>query len=188
MNRQFGENAAGVGRKTSLKRQSSYASIAQQQRPQHQWDDFSIKHPKMSRAGRAKIFMPYDALKGYKEAVREKERLFENKRQLSGEETEKINTRLACLVNVCASRRATGQPPPSVSVRYFTEVPLSDEDILLGADPCAVRGYYLNVTGIVRKISQFEKYLIVDGKKIAFDSIADINGSLFDEISAVFAE
>lgn len=188
MDRQIGDRAADSERKNRGNRQSPYASIAQQQRPQHEWDDFSIKHPKMSRSNRAKIFMPYDALKGYKEAVREKEKLYENKRQLSGEETEKVNTRLAYLIGVCASRRATGQPPPSVSVRYFTEVPLSDEDILLGADPYVVRGYYKNETGIVRKISQYENFIIVGNTKIQFANIEDISGSLFDEITALFAE
>ncbi len=48
-----------------------------------------IERPKMSREERAKQFMPFAALKGYEEALREKERQVaerEKKEQLSDEE------------------------------------------------------------------------------------------------------
>ena len=47
------------------------------------------ERPKMSREERAKQFMPFAALKGYEEALREKEREIaerEKKEQLSDEE------------------------------------------------------------------------------------------------------
>ena len=34
----------------------------------------ALPRPRMPRSQRAKIFMPFDALKGYQEALREKER------------------------------------------------------------------------------------------------------------------
>lgn len=37
--------------------------------------------PKMDRADRAKQFMPFDALKGFREALAEKEKLFEEQKQ-----------------------------------------------------------------------------------------------------------
>ena len=37
--------------------------------------------PKMDRADRAKQFMPFDALKGFREALAEKERLIEEQRE-----------------------------------------------------------------------------------------------------------
>ena len=42
--------------------------------------------PKMDRADRAKQFMPFDALKGFREALAEKEKLVEEKK--SAERTE----------------------------------------------------------------------------------------------------
>lgn len=36
------------------------------------------KHPKMSRENRAKQFLPFAALKGYEEALREKEKEIES--------------------------------------------------------------------------------------------------------------
>lgn len=188
MDRQFENHTAESERVKQSTRQSPYASIVKEPRPQHQWDEFAIRHPKMSRSGRAKIFMPYDALKGFKEAVREKEALYEEKRQLSEEEKGQVNNRISYLLRICADRKSVGQPFPSVSIRYFTEVPLSDEDLLLGADPYVVRGHYLEVCGTVRKISQYERYVLIGKVKVSFDDIADITGSLFDEICDSYAE
>ena len=43
---------------------------------------------------RAKIFLPFDALKGLKEALREKEKILVDKKKLSIEEKEKISKKL----------------------------------------------------------------------------------------------
>lgn len=147
-------------------------------RPQHQLDEFSLKHPKMSRAGRAKILMSYDALKGCKEAVREKESRYENKRELSDEEKEEINRKLGRLLTVYKNAKRAGTSV-CVTVRYFAEVPLTDEDILLGADPYVVRGLYPEITGQVQKISEYENSLVVSGQRILFADIVDMSGSLF---------
>ena len=40
-------------------------------------------HPRMERSNRAKQFMPFDALKGFREALEEKERILVPKRELS---------------------------------------------------------------------------------------------------------
>ena len=41
-------------------------------RPRHTvGDDFSLRHPKMQLSQRAKIFSPFDALKGFGEALEE---------------------------------------------------------------------------------------------------------------------
>lgn len=44
------------------------------------------KRPKMDRADRAKQFMPFDALKGFREALAEKERLVELQKDLPMQE------------------------------------------------------------------------------------------------------
>ena len=41
----------------------TYKDIINKERPVHINDDFSIKHPKMSKGDRAKIFAPFAALK-----------------------------------------------------------------------------------------------------------------------------
>ncbi len=49
----------------------TYEDIINKKRPVHENDDFSVRHPKMSREDRAKIFAPFAALKGYEEALEE---------------------------------------------------------------------------------------------------------------------
>ena len=51
--------------------------------------------PKMDRADRAKQFMPFDALKGFREALAEKEKLSYNNQELKiGEHTEVAESKL----------------------------------------------------------------------------------------------
>ena len=47
-----------------------YENVFRQGRPRHdRYDPFRIRHPKMDVGHRAKIFAPFDALKGFHEAV-----------------------------------------------------------------------------------------------------------------------
>ena len=47
-----------------------YADVLRQGRPMHERRDiFAVKHPAMPLGKRAKIFSPFDALKGYDEAI-----------------------------------------------------------------------------------------------------------------------
>lgn len=52
---------------------------------------------KMSRAERAKQFMPFAALHGFEDAIRKRERTREIKRELSDEETENLNVVIVSL-------------------------------------------------------------------------------------------
>ena len=61
-----------------------YAEVLRKGQPVHTpTDDFRLKHPSMPAGRRAKIFSPFDALKGFNEAVASKEVLYEMRRQLS---------------------------------------------------------------------------------------------------------
>ena len=43
-----------------------YAHAFERERPAHDvWDEFSYRHPKMKPVQRAKIFAPFDALRGF---------------------------------------------------------------------------------------------------------------------------
>ena len=49
-----------------------YRDVFLKGKPQHdRYDLFRIKHPRMATGRRAKIFSPFDALKGFSEAVKE---------------------------------------------------------------------------------------------------------------------
>ena len=51
----------------------------------------------LSREERARQFLPFDALKGFNEALREKEKEYEEKKELSEEEINKISEKLKTL-------------------------------------------------------------------------------------------
>ena len=47
-----------------------YKETFEAKRPVHErFDSFSLKHPAMDLGRRAKIFSPFDALKGFKDAI-----------------------------------------------------------------------------------------------------------------------
>ena len=46
---------------------------------QEAWDPMHYGHPRMPLADRAKIFMPFDPLKGFREELRRRERLVEER-------------------------------------------------------------------------------------------------------------
>ena len=51
-----------------------YETVLRKGRPIHApFDAFSVRHPPMPLRRRAKIFSPFDALKGFSEAIAEKE-------------------------------------------------------------------------------------------------------------------
>ena len=55
---------------SSLSSSFRYRKVIEKGKPVHnKGDDFYIKHPPMDLSRRAKIFSPFDALKGYDEAI-----------------------------------------------------------------------------------------------------------------------
>lgn len=57
-----------------------YREVFLKGKPRHdRCDPFRIKHPSMDLGKRAKIFAPFDALKGFKEAVAAKDILYEDR-------------------------------------------------------------------------------------------------------------
>lgn len=100
---------------------------------------------KMDRAERAKQFMPFDALKGLQAALREKERIVVEKKELSEEKGEELNRKLREI-----------RLKDMVTVIYFQQ----DE--------------YVKVTGMVSRIDMTARVLKVVNTKISFDDIYDI--------------
>ena len=48
----------------------------------------------VNKSDRARIFMPFDALKGYKEAIQEKRRVVVSKKELSEDDAETLSRKL----------------------------------------------------------------------------------------------
>lgn len=106
----------------------------------------------MDRGSRAKQFMPFDALKGFREAVAEKERIFVDKRDLSEEKKEELEWKLKQL-----------QKEDIITVEYFQA------------------GEYVQITGMVTRINDAGKILEIAGRKIAFIDISDLKCDMFQE-------
>lgn len=102
-----------------------------------------------SRAERAKIFAPFDALKGFQEALLAEEFVPTPKTELSEDQIEEIDTKL---------RRLNGHP--MITVTYYSFAAQA----------------YLEITGSVTKVSPADQILQIEQTKISFSDIYSING------------
>lgn len=97
------------------------------------------------RVSRAKQFVPFDALKGFREALAQKERIIVPKIELSEEVLEELDRKLHSL-----------QSGQMVSVTYFHN------------------SEYVKVTGIFVKIWESSRTMQVVNTKIPLDDIREI--------------
>ena len=147
-----------------------YADVMAAGRPVHrQRDLFAIKHPAMSPGKRAKIFSPFDALKGFTEAVEAKDELYVERIELSEDQCAEIDIIIAGLQELVCNSSAARENNVTVTVTHF--VPCVDEH----NDACGYRGQYVKTTGVVSCIDPVVRRTItVDGKKIGFSNILEI--------------
>ena len=137
----------------------AYNDLLRRQRPVHDGDVFSRRHPKMTRLNRAKLFAPFAALTGFEEAVRAKEVPYVPKRVLDPEEVAALNGTL---------NRLSRSGPMRVKVEYF-EV-CTDKN----HDACGRMGLYHTLTGVVRKVDPIAGFVMVGDKQIPFDTIGTL--------------
>ena len=105
----------------------------------------ATKRGKMSREDRAKQFMPFAALKGFQEMLKEKERIVVPRMELSEEQKEELDRKLQML-----------KQNDIVTVVYFHD------------------GEYVKVKGMVSRIDVSSKTVKIVNVKIRFEDIADI--------------
>ena len=97
-----------------------YKDVLARGKPTHKKSDtFSIKHPSMDLEKRAKIFSPFDALKGFNEAIASKDILYEDRRVLSDEDIRHLNHAIGILYNLTKTRQLAMENHVAVSVTYF---------------------------------------------------------------------
>ena len=147
-----------------------YADVLAAGRPVHkQRDVFAVKHPAMSLGKRAKIFSPFDALKGFTEAVEAKDELYVEHIELSEDECAELDNIIADLQDLVCNGNTARENNIAVTVTHF--VPCVDEH----NDAYGYRGQYVETTGVVSCIDPVVKRTItVDGKQIRFENIAKI--------------
>jgi len=110
-----------------------------------EWRRIMAVRKRMSPAERAKQFMPFAALKGFEDALREKEKIVVERISLSEESKEELDRKLREI------RRND-----MITVIYY----LNDE--------------YVKVTGMVARLDMDARILKVVNTKIPFDDIYDI--------------
>ena len=147
-----------------------YKDVFRRGRPHHEkFDDFYKRHPFMSISKRAKIFSPFDALKGFNEAAAEKEVLYQPKIMLDEEVQNGISRQLDTLHRLTVNSRMARNSLVVVRVPYF--VPCSDKN----NEAYGYRGQYQTIEGVCRNVdSAVSRTITVDDTVIAFDDILSI--------------
>lgn len=115
---------------------------------------------------RAAQFAPFAALTGYDEAVEETARLTDSKVELDEYQKAELNDKLIFLNN--------SESDEEVCITYF--VP----------DKKKSGGAYITKKGIVLKIREYEKDVVMDdGSEIPIDDIIAIDGNPFNETESI---
>lgn len=144
-----------------------YIEVIKAGKPTHKkYDNFYLKHPPMKLSKRAKIFSPFDALKGFNEAVKSKEVLYVPKKELNEEEMRELNIQLSALHNLTTNSRLARENNIHAEITYF--VPCMD----IENENYLVKGSYVTVSGIVKRVDLFRnKNITIDDKDIRIDNI-----------------
>ncbi len=155
-----------------------YLNVFLKGKPRHNnTDPFMLKHPAMDCGRRAKIFSPFDALKGFSEAVAAKDVLYVNRPELDEEDKAEINRRLSILYGLTRNGRMARNNSVTVTVTYF--VPCTDENSFAFGH----RGQVTSVTGTCWKVDgSVTRSVLVGQATVRFDDIISIEGKgIFDE-------
>ena len=100
-----------------------YKDVYERGRPQHKtWDSFKLKHPPMSASRWAKIYAPFDALKGFDDAIGAQEELPVRKPDLGEFEKEELDRKLGILAGLTRNGKEARKNQIKVTVEYFETV------------------------------------------------------------------
>ena len=147
-----------------------YDDVIRHGKPVHAINDsFAVKHPSMALGKRAKIFSPFDALKGFTEAVEAKDELYVERVELSEDECADLDRIIGELKELVCNGYAARENNVTVTVKHF--VPCVDEN----NDAYGFRGQYVDTKGVLTEINTVRRYITVDGRKILFGDILSID-------------
>lgn len=146
-----------------------YREVFLKGKPQHErFDLFRIRHPSMDVGRRAKIFSPFDALKGFNEAIASKDVLYRDRIELSEDDRKEVDRRLQILKGLTFNRRMARANRVTITVVYY--IPCSDEN----NEAFGLRGRYCEITGICWNVDGLYNTVLVDSTRISFDDIHHI--------------
>lgn len=126
--------------------------------------------PAMPVADRAKIFMPFAALRGYEDAIGEQQRLFAERVELSDEEQEKLDMSLQRIAILLANG-----VQPEVSVKYFVkneEISKKEEQEL---------GVYKICSGKITKLYAMHDKIRIQDMELWLHDITEITGEFLED-------
>ena len=146
-----------------------YEDIIALERPAHENDLFSRRHPKMERQNRAKLFAPYAALRGYEECVAARQVPYEPRRCLDEDEARELNRRIGELYPLCRTGALARKNRVAVRVEYF--VPCRD----MQHEAYGREGQYRVAEGVVRRLDVPRQCVTVGNRTIAFSDISTLS-------------
>lgn len=175
----FSEAVYGSVGKMSMPVNFRYADVFLRGRPRHgrpgrlsSYDAFYRKHPPMDTVRRAKLFSSFDALKGFSDCIASKEVLYVDRRELTEEEKEELDRRLAIIRRLTYCSRLARENRVNVDVTRF--VPCVDPE----SEACGTgRGRYETVSGIVQRVDEHRRAILVGEECIALDTVTEISGN-----------
>ena len=133
-----------------------YEDIINQDRPKS-------KRPPMDRAARAKIFMPFAALKRYEDALEEKQKCRVEKIELSEESKEELNRKIRELLLMLGN----GERPTVEITQFIPDKKASHEEK-------KALGQYVSKRGVLRKIDVFSGVIRLEEEEVALGDILKI--------------
>lgn len=120
--------------------------------------------PQMSMLERAAQFSPFAALTGYGAAIKETERLTDERIELDEDAQVLLDMKQAYLIELMPER-------PALNLTYFQ------------ADEKKKGGKYVTVSGNFKGIDEYERCIVLtDGKKIPIDDVLNIESEVFREM------
>lgn len=154
-----------------------YLDVLKKGKPHHErFDAFSIRHPRMDCGKRAKIFAPFDALRGFNFAISRKEVLYVDKPELSREDEQELSRRLEILHNLTYNSFMARQNRVNVTVTYFQKCADAQNEAY------GLRGQLQTASGICWNVDPDIEHTIRIGEQIiSFQDILKIDspGSTF---------
>ena len=128
----------------------------------------SKTHPRMSMHQRAAQFSPFAAVTGHDAAVKETERLTDERIDLDERQKVELDEKLRII------SEHLGQNP-EVKITYFEPDQKKDG------------GAYITVSGFIKKIDVYEKKIVLqDGQKIEINQIYDISSDVLEKLDFNF--
>ena len=121
----------------------------------------SAKHPLMPRQERAKQFMPFAALRGYDQVIRDRQEIWEPLQELGEEQRDLLDAALRGLEQALAAGKR-----PRVCVEYFEIRPGSREEVPMGR--------YRTAEGIARRMDAERQILVLEDSPVPLPMITGL--------------